>query len=99
MMVNFADMFWQKLLPAVQMVQEIQLSEYKLLDVCCNAIPTNPKGTKIWRRLDQIYAIFPLFINNWKCQKIYSVGCLWHTTVKIWLGLFFFVGTNCKASQ
>ena len=28
-----------------------------------------------------------------------SVGCLWHTTVKIQLGLFLFVGTNCKASQ
>ena len=28
-----------------------------------------------------------------------SVRCLWHTTVKIRLGLFFSVGTNCKARQ
>ena len=30
--------------------------------------------------------------------RTFSVGCLWHTTVKIRLGFVFFVGTNCKAS-
>ena len=31
--------------------------------------------------------------------SLFPWGCLWHTKVKIRLGLFFFVGTNCKASQ
>ena len=29
----------------------------------------------------------------------FTVVCHMHPTVKIRLGLFFFVGTNCKASQ
>ena len=49
---------------------------------------------------NEIQLLSRFFCYSWLvCLLGYSVGCLWHTTVKVQFGLFFIVRTNCKASQ